>query len=205
MTRQGDPFLVFRDPQSQQVLVPIAGRSSVTIGRRAECDISLPWDDRVSRLHAELSLVGGDWVVTDDGLSTNGTWINETRLVGRQRLRDQDVVRVGDTLLGYCAPQSSLGATRFSTEGGAATRITAAQRRVLVVLCTSFLREESLIAPSNAEIAAELFLSVDAIKTHLKALFEAFDLDDVPPRQKRAALIDRAVREGIVTRRDVPP
>jgi hypothetical protein len=44
---------------------------------------------------------------------------------------------------------------------------------------------------------------VDSIKTHTKALFEVFELDAVPPGQKRATLVERALRLGIVTERDV--
>ena len=75
-----------------------AGGGSVTIGRRDEADISLPWDPECSRLHAELELRAGEWTITDDGLSQNGTWVNELRLYGRRRLADGDIVRVGRTL-----------------------------------------------------------------------------------------------------------
>ena len=45
----------------------LAGR--MTVGRRAERDVALPWDTEVSRLHAQLELIGSDWIVVDDGLA----------------------------------------------------------------------------------------------------------------------------------------
>ena len=59
--------------------------------------LALPWDDEVSRLHAELVRMGEDWVLCDDGLSHNGTFVNGERVRGRRRLRDGDVVTVGAT------------------------------------------------------------------------------------------------------------
>jgi pSer/pThr/pTyr-binding forkhead associated (FHA) protein len=201
--RSGVPHLVLRDGEGDQVLVRLDGdRARLTIGRRPENDIALPWDDRASRVHAELECVGGEWVLVDEGLSSNGTWVGEARLVGRRRLRNGDVMRVGGTLIAFCAPED-VGTTSVD-DSGAALSISPAQRRVLVALCRPSLAGRTFAAPpSNAELASELFLSVDSIKTHMKALFEAFELDDVPQGQKRAALVERAVRLGIVTERDL--
>ena len=51
---------------------PSRGRTRLTIGRGDEVDVSIEGDEGVSRLHAELELVGGSWLVVDDGLSTTG-------------------------------------------------------------------------------------------------------------------------------------
>ena len=107
--RLGVPFLVYRDGEGRQQIHPLErGRRSVTIGRRDEADISLPWDPECSRLHAELELRAGEWTISDDGLSQNGTWINELRLAGRRRLNDGDDVRVGRTHLIFASPVVSL-------------------------------------------------------------------------------------------------
>src|SRR3954464_16099971 len=103
--RMGVPFLVFRDGEDQQRIFALEpGRRSVTIGRRDEADVSLPWDPECSRLHAELELRAGEWTISDDGLSQNGTWVNELRLTGRRRLSDGDDVRVGRTHLIFASP-----------------------------------------------------------------------------------------------------
>ena len=96
--RIGAPFLIYRDDEGRQHIFSLAQRvHSITLGRREEADISIPWDPEMSRLHAELELRAGEWTVSDDGLSQNGTFINEMRLVGRRRLMDGDLLRVGRT------------------------------------------------------------------------------------------------------------
>jgi hypothetical protein len=197
------PFLVLRSPDAGQLLVPLTDRARLTIGRRAECDIATSWDGRVSRLHAELVLVGGEWIITDDGLSANGTRINDTTLTERRRLRDGDLIRVGDTIIAYCSPTDHGASTMHADAASLMINITPAQRRVLVALCRPYLQTGSLSAPSNAEIAAQLFLSVDSIKTHIKALFNAFGLERSASRFKRSQLIEQAVRTAIITPRDI--
>src|ERR671921_2580595 len=103
--RLGLPFLLYRDGEGRQRIFALdRGRRSVTIGRRDEADISLPWDPECSRLHAELELRAGEWTLSDDGLSQNGTWVNELRLAGRRRLADGDLLRIGRTVFAFCDP-----------------------------------------------------------------------------------------------------
>src|SRR3954453_21001491 len=99
----GLPFLVFRDGDRRQRIYAL-DRRSATLGRRDEADLSLPWDPECSRLHAELELRAGEWTITDDGLSQNGTWVNELQLSGRRRLSDGDDVRVGRTHVIFADP-----------------------------------------------------------------------------------------------------
>ena len=42
------------------------------------------------------------------------------------------------------------------------------------------------------------FLSVDAVKTHMRALFDKFGVGDVPQNQKRAKLVERAFQSGAI-------
>ena len=195
---------MWREASGRQRLERLDGAvKRLTIGRGPDNDVSLPWDERTSRLHAELVCVGGEWIVVDDGLSTNGTWVGQERIAGRRRLCDGDLTRVGTTLIAFCAPGDARSATALDSDTDTTVRITPAQRRVLVALCRPVLVGSTLGAPlTNSQLAAELYLSVDAIKTHLKALFAAFRLEDVPNSQKRAALVDRAIRIGVVTTRD---
>ena len=66
---------------------------------------------------------------------------------------------------------------------------------MLVALCRPFKDGPAFATPAtNAEIAAELHLSVDAVKTHLRALFEKFELADAPQSSKRLALVQRALQ-----------
>src|SRR3954454_20230426 len=100
--RRGTPYLVLRDGEGAQVIVDLAAAGdALTVGRRATCDLNLHWDPDVSRLHARLERVGGDWTVVDDGTSRNGTRVGEQPVAGRRRLRDGDVMHFGDTAVAY--------------------------------------------------------------------------------------------------------
>src|SRR3954468_14876204 len=103
--RRGRPFLVFRDDERDQRILELDDKGQrLSVGRGASNVLSLPWDTEVSRLHAELECIAGEWTVSDDGLSRNGTFVNGTRVSGRHRLRDGDVIRVGQTSIAYKRP-----------------------------------------------------------------------------------------------------
>ena len=192
--RRGLPFLLYRDGTGQQAVYELADdRERVTIGRRAANDIALGWDYEVSRVHAELTRMGGDWVVCDEGMSHNGTFVNGERVPGRRLLRGGDVIAVGDTQLAFCASSSaSTIATRTAGKDTREIAVTAAQRRVLAALCRPMQGREYAAPASNQQIADELVLSVETVKGTLTALFERFGLGELPQNQKRAALAVRA-------------
>jgi pSer/pThr/pTyr-binding forkhead associated (FHA) protein len=103
--RSGRPFLVYRDDGGAQrvvLLVPSVGK--IAAGRQPSAQISLPWDEKVSRLHAELEPVAEDWVLVDDGLSRNGSYVNGERVSGRRVLVDRDVLRFGRTEILFRRP-----------------------------------------------------------------------------------------------------
>ena len=78
------------------------------------------------------------------------------------------------------------------------------QRQILVALCRPYKQDNPYATPaSNLQIAAEVFLSVDAVKTHMRALFERLAVGDLPQNRKRAALAERALQSGVVTRREL--
>jgi pSer/pThr/pTyr-binding forkhead associated (FHA) protein len=113
--RQGDPFLFWEDAHGrQQVLSLLDGWEKVTIGRGPSCDIGLPWDGDVSRVHAEVVRVGDDWAVVDDGLSTNGTFVGGERVERRRRLHDGDQLRCGSTELRFRAPYEGVDRTNVA-------------------------------------------------------------------------------------------
>jgi pSer/pThr/pTyr-binding forkhead associated (FHA) protein len=75
----------------------------LTVGRGADNDLELSGDQYASAQHARIEPRGADVWVEDDG-STNGTYVNGTRIDGPHRLRPGDVVRVGETELRYEEP-----------------------------------------------------------------------------------------------------
>lgn len=203
--RGGAPFLVFRDGAgAQRLFVLEADRTRVSLGRSPGNDIALVWDTEVSRLHVELERLGDEWTLSDDGLSRNGSFVNGQRIGGRTRLRDGDIVRVGQTSLAFRVPESpDSRPTRAAGAGSAPSDLTAAQRRVLVALCRPYGAGEWATPATNQQIADELFLSVDAVKAQLRALFQRFALDHLPQNQKRSVLAMRAMEAGLVTTRDL--
>lgn len=206
--RAGEAFLAFRDEQGRLRLFAVSGRdeardSTSTVGRRAEAHLSLAWDSEVSGLHAELHHIGGEWTIVDDGLSTNGTYVNGQRIAGRQRLRDGDRVRVGRTVLAYRAAQATLVQETVSAGDLPTIELTDTQRRVLVALCRPY-REGNYATPAtNQQIAGEIYLSVDAVKMHLRTLFGKFQLGELPQNQKRARLAEQALQFGVISPRDL--
>jgi hypothetical protein len=41
------------------------------------------------------------------------------------------------------------------------------------------------------------------VKTHMRALFEKFSVEELPQNRKRVAVVERALGTGIVTQRDL--
>jgi hypothetical protein len=200
------PFVVYRDgPGEQRILTLGDGVMRVTVGRGLANDICLDWDTEVSRLHAELERVGEDWTVSDDGLSRNGTYVNGERIVGRRRLRDADIVRFGRTAATFRQPlASAITETEVASDVLDRASLSGAQRRVLVALCRPFKETSGYVTPAtNQQIADELFLSVDAIKTHMRALFGKFGIEDLPQNQKRVRLVELALKSGVLTLREL--
>jgi DNA-binding CsgD family transcriptional regulator len=199
--RSGQPFLCLR-AQSGDLIVRMLPTEldRVTVGRRESADIAIEWDLEVSGLHAELERLAGEWTVLDDGLSSNGTFVNEQPVGGRRRLRGGDRIRVGRTVIVYTAGGLEGALPETAAAGGrSAITLTEAQHRVAAVLCNPCLTGSQFAAPaSNREIADQLFLSVDAVKMHLRALFSKLELDDVPQNQKRAQLARLLIESGVV-------
>ena len=173
---------------------------TVTVGRSSSTDVCIDWDQEVSRVHAVLERVGTEWTVADGGLSRNGTFVNGRRLSSRVRLRDRDAILVGETVLVFCAPlQPSEPGTVERAGLPDAMHLTGPQRAVLVALCRPYAGGRPYASPaSNQQIAEELCLSLDAVKTHLRTLFHKFGIEDLPQNRKRAQLVELALTHGLV-------
>lgn len=74
-------------------VVAISREAPVTFGRAETCTCA--WSDgSLSRLHAQVVFVAGQYVVKDEG-STNGTFVNDERVKNTARLADGDRVQLG--------------------------------------------------------------------------------------------------------------
>ncbi len=202
--RDGDPFLVLRGADGRQRLLRLEG-DRFTVGRDPSSDLALDWDENVSRLHALLERLAGSWTVADGDLSRNGTFVNEARVRGRRRLHDRDILRFAGTRVIFRAPSAQADETPFVPTESAATRaVSPAQRRVLSALCAPLLdaREPVSATPSNIEIAESIGISVESVRSHMKALFREFDIPALPQYRKRMELARRALNAGAITSRD---
>jgi hypothetical protein len=204
--RTGDPFLLYLDDAGKQRLFALESHlTQASVGRRESADLPLGWDDQVSRLHAKFERVEQDWTVIDDGLSRNGTFVNGERLTGRRRLTDGDAVRFGSTTVTFRSPEiDQQSGTAVASQSPTSVDLSTTQRRVLVGLCRPYKDGGSFATPAtNQQIADELFLSVDAVKTHLRVLFAKFGIEALPQNQKRMRLVERAFYSGAISERDL--
>jgi hypothetical protein len=185
--RAGSPFLVFRDGDGSHTIFGLADRGGrISMGRSPSADLALTWDEQVSRVHAELCEVAGEWTLVDDGLSLNGSGVNGETVRGRRRLHDGDTIRIGNSLLLYRAPSEAI------------------QQEVLTALCRPFKDGTAFVTPAtNEQISSELFMSVDAVKKQMRALFEKFGVESLPQYEKRSRLVERAFVGGFVSQRDL--
>ena len=200
--RIGEPFLVYRDDEGKQHIHSLAESSrTVTLGRRDEADVSIPWDPEMSRVHAELEQRAGEWAISDDGLSQNGTWVNGLRLAGRRRLADGDLLRVGRTLFAFCAPKPvGVGPTLVPGELSATPRFSEQQQRILRALCRPLLQDGEGINPLTDEQVAEATgIPLEAVVSELDHLGRALGLEDMPLEDQRAEIALLALRSGLVS------
>jgi pSer/pThr/pTyr-binding forkhead associated (FHA) protein len=199
--RMARSAVYFRNVDTELCVVPLAPSVQVVVGRREECEIALPWDGAVSRVHCVLRPLGGDWTIEDDGLSRNGTYLNGERVTAARRLSEQDAILVGSTVLTFRAVELTRdGQTETSSFSPDQIPLTPAQRRVLACLCRPTVEGGQTRPASNREIAEELFLSVETVKSHMKALSRLFSVNHLPQNQRRYALIETARRLGLVGR-----
>ncbi|MGW6425934.1 FHA domain-containing protein [Nocardia sp. NPDC055053] len=177
---------------------------TVSIGRSDAADIVVSDDSTVSRLHAVIEQICDCWVVVDDGMSTNGTFVNGERIGGRRTLESGDTLKVGQTVFtfneGGRIPAEEVPTTPVLRVSRSS--LTDAQYLVLEALCGSRDGEITHCYPaSNGRIAQDLCLSIATVKTHLRALCRTFQVDDFPQNQKRVELVERALASGVLADR----
>jgi hypothetical protein len=201
--RTGHPFLVWRtDDGEQRLLLLDQRRWRVTIGRDPAADVPLPWDAEVSRTHALLEQVGRGWTVVDDGLSRNGSFVNGARVIGRRRLTDKDRLVLGATTVTYRETSGGTTQTASAIDAPSAIPLSPMQRKVLIALCRPVHASASAIPATNRQIAEDVYLTVDAVKAHLRVLFDRYGLSQLPQNEKRARLVASVLEAGVLAPRD---
>lgn len=93
-----DPRLLKIHPvETNAHLVPITADNG-TLGRDPSCEFVVD-DQSVSRKHARIFRQGDHFYIEDLG-STNGTWVNEYKIVDH-RLRSGDRIRIGSSIFKF--------------------------------------------------------------------------------------------------------
>ncbi len=113
--------LVMRSGPTVEKTFPLDAQE-ISIGRDATNLITIN-DAEVSRRHARMELRGAAYVIQDLG-STNGTFVNGTRISGMQVLNPGDTVSFGQGIVLVYEPVMDLNATMLSAK----TPQTAVQR-----------------------------------------------------------------------------
>lgn len=168
----------------------------------APSDLAITWDGGVSRVHAEVFWLGGEWFVEDDGFSRFGTFVDGVRVRRRHRLRHDEAIRVGNTDIVFVDPLrfdgSLLGATSPPLDHipGLSNR----HRLILQVLASPYLANTYAKPATNREIGAALCLSEARIKELLREIAELLDVSGVGRLAVRRELVAEAVRRGLVSR-----
>ncbi|HEX3869840.1 MAG TPA: SpoIIE family protein phosphatase [Pirellulales bacterium] len=122
-------------------------RDRFVVGRHPECDIVIDVG-AVSREHAQIVRVNKEWFV-EDLKSRNGTFLNGRQVVGRQRLKDNDQVKICDVLF------------RFDQQDGAALPPQATPQSSINV-------SDSAILVDDAVRTTTIMSSVDTSRTNLQ-------------------------------------
>lgn len=94
-SKKGSRLVVDEGPLSGTV-VPL-GTTPITIGRAQDSTLVLD-DDYASTNHCRIYSAGGDWIVEDLN-STNGTWLNKTRITRPTVLPNGVPLRIGRTVM----------------------------------------------------------------------------------------------------------
>ncbi|MEA2469964.1 MAG: segregation ATPase FtsK/SpoIIIE, family, partial [Thermoleophilaceae bacterium] len=97
------------------MVVPLSERRTL-VGRGSDAGVRLRHDGNASRHHAFVYMHGGGVAIEDAG-STNGTWIDGRRIQAPAAVREGQVIRVGDSLLGVALPRAPGGSVAPDSDG----------------------------------------------------------------------------------------
>ena len=109
----------------------------ITIGRAVECDIVVT-SKRVSREHSRVRRDGWRVMLEDLG-STNGTFLNDERIMSSTALHDEDRIKIGDVILTFHDPDITFRDTPFpELEVDVAAGVVRVDRRIVTLAPKEF-------------------------------------------------------------------
>lgn len=126
---------------------------NLSIGRSAHNQLVLD-DVKVSRQHAEIRRVEGNYYRLSDLASSNGTWVNGQRLTVPKDLEDGDIIEIGSVKMQF-----------ITLECGAASKMTASpgtiqsMRNVTAVILVADIRKFTAMSEILPKDAFSRFIS----------------------------------------------
>src|SRR5262245_62117776 len=82
-------------------------KSVIILGREGkDCDVLIP-NQAVSRVHAQISQIDGEYFI-EDLKSRNHTYVNNKQIDGRSPLRDNDRIKICDSMFTFHSAQDNL-------------------------------------------------------------------------------------------------
>ena len=93
-------YLKFMEGDMTGEVFEMKGGRGYSMGRSRDCDVPLG-DIKASRVHARIFILGVDKYFIQDLTSTNGTFLNEQKVLDVLPLKNQDVIRVGLTKMKF--------------------------------------------------------------------------------------------------------
>ena len=174
------------------VAVPLwAGR--LTLGRADSNNLPIK-DDAVSRVHASVERIAGQYVLRDLG-SSNGTLVNGERIVADRALHPNDEITVGHTRIVFRDTADDLAETLripVSTAAGLEDRVT------LIMLCRALATAGRPDEPiTRRRLAESLSLNETQLEEQVEGLYSQLGLDEQSVRSPEA-LAAEAIRQGVV-------
>lgn len=190
MSEVRQPYLVMPRTPERLLVAKVELGARLVVGRSREADLSLSFDPTVSSVHASIERHLDLLTVEDLGPSTNGTYVNGTRIAARTRLSDRDVVRFASSeVLVRCPTAATDGRTIAMPPAIDWSRLTPTERRVVAALLELWPPEARLQrAPTTAQLGEHLSLGAETVRSHLKSIYGKLrDYDVEPTREALAA------------------
>jgi pSer/pThr/pTyr-binding forkhead associated (FHA) protein len=153
----------------------------IGIGRDDTCGISLISDRLVSRAHAEISEVEGQWVLSDLN-SRNGTLVNG-RKIRQHPLRGGDVIVIGTQEFTFVTDEDPHATEAADIQPDKSLiDLTKREREVLVLVSQGL---------TDLQIGTSLFISANTVRSHLERIGEKTGL------RRRSELTRLAIELGL--------
>ena len=198
--RREPPFLLFRDGEGAQQIHDLGSAAErLTIGRSASNDSRWPGTARCracTRASSTSATSGRSSTTAARTTAPTSTASGCTAGAGcATAMRSPSAARC----IVFRSPSGRESLRTATSQRAAPPKVSEAQLRVLTALCQPYIDSSFAVPASNRQIADELIIGVETVKTHMRALFDAFELGALPQHQKRAALAQRAMETGLVS------